>query len=399
MSLSLPPPGERTGGKGRSNSAIFSINLSFNHFCRVMPIYMDVHIVPGVKAKDVAEAHRKDLLHQEEHGCKCMTYWIDEERENIFCLIEAPDKAAVEEMHNKAHGLVPNKVIEVSSNVVESFLGRIYDPEEAKLSEDGLKVFSDPSYRVLLVTAITDPILLQNVLGREKATELLNRYNIIVRRNLAANGGREAEYGGTGFVISFSSASRAVTCALGIRKDIEEVEPIGLKIAINAGEPVEKSNKLFGDTIQFANYLCTLATDKQIAIASPVKDLVSKDHFQNKEKTFLALAPQDEILVDLLFNKLEENWQDPDFDITDYCQAMAMSKSQLYRKTISLTGLSPNILLKEFRLEKAKELMKKQRYSISQITFESGFTSPSYFTKCFKKKYGLLPMAYLDLLH
>ena len=66
-----------------------------------MPIYMDVHIVPGVKAKDVAEAHRKDLLHQEEYGCKCMTYWIDEERENIFCLIDAPNKEAVEEMHSK----------------------------------------------------------------------------------------------------------------------------------------------------------------------------------------------------------------------------------------------------------------------------------------------------------
>jgi AraC-like DNA-binding protein len=78
---------------------------------------------------------------------------------------------------------------------------------------------------------------------------------------------------------------------------------------------------------------------------------------------------------------------------------MAMSKSQLYRKTISLTGLSPNILIKEYRLEKAKELMRRQRYTISQITFDSGFTSPSYFTKCFKKKYGLLPMTYLDLLH
>jgi AraC-like DNA-binding protein len=78
---------------------------------------------------------------------------------------------------------------------------------------------------------------------------------------------------------------------------------------------------------------------------------------------------------------------------------MAMSKSQLYRKTISLTGLSPNLLLKEFRLEKAKELMKKQHYNIAQITFDSGFTSASYFTKCFKRKYGLLPMAYLDLLH
>jgi AraC-like DNA-binding protein len=78
---------------------------------------------------------------------------------------------------------------------------------------------------------------------------------------------------------------------------------------------------------------------------------------------------------------------------------MAMSNSQLYRKTIQLTGMSPNILLKDFRLEKAKELMKKQHYSIAQITFDSGFTSPSYFTKCFKKKYGLLPMAYLELLH
>src|ERR1700759_4716 len=86
---------------------------------RKMPIYMDVHIVPGVKAKDVAEAHRKDLLCQHEYGCSCMTYWIDEKRESIFCLIDAPDKDAVEEMHSKAHGLIPNKIIEVNSNLVE----------------------------------------------------------------------------------------------------------------------------------------------------------------------------------------------------------------------------------------------------------------------------------------
>ena len=75
-------------------------------------------------------------------------------------------------------------------------------------------------------------------------------------------------------------------------------------------------------------------------------------------------------LLQSLYSTLEENWQDADFDITDYCRATAMSTSQLYRKTISLTGLSPNILLKEFRLEKAKELMKKQRYTIAQITFD-----------------------------
>ncbi len=69
---------------------------------------MDVQIVPGAKARDVAEAHRKDLLHQEEFSCKCITYWIDEGRETIFCLIDAPHKRAVEEMHRSAHGMLDN---------------------------------------------------------------------------------------------------------------------------------------------------------------------------------------------------------------------------------------------------------------------------------------------------
>jgi AraC-like DNA-binding protein len=365
-----------------------------------MPIYMDVHIVPGVKARDVAEAHKKDLLHQEEYGCKAMTYWVDEKRETIFCLVEAPDKHAVEEMHSKAHGLIPNKIIEVSSELVESFLGRMYDPAEAEITNEGLKIFSDPSFRILLVTKITDPVLLKYKLGKEKTNELLSLHNNIIRKNLAEYGGREAEHGGTGFIISFASAAKAVSCALAIQKDLQafDADAIGFRIGINAGEPVENSNKLFGDTIQLASYMCAIVRHSQVAMASSVKELVSKD-LPNNGNNFLSLAPQDEILLELLFNKLEENWQNADFDIDDYCQAMAMSKSQLYRKTISLTGLSPNILLKEFRLEKAKQLMKKQHYNIAQITFDSGFTSPSYFTKCFKKKYGLLPMAYLDLLH
>lgn len=366
-----------------------------------MPIYMDVHIVPGVKARDVAEAHRLDVLLQEEHGCKCMTYWIDEERENVFCLIEAPAKHDVEEMHSRAHGLTPNKIIEVSSTLVEAFLGRIYDPVETVVSNDGLKIFSNSSFRVLLITKIIDPTLLKYKLGIDKANEILNRHNNIIRRNLAEYGGREAEHRENGFITSFTSAAKAVSCAMAIQKDMQgsEADLTGWRIGINSGEPVEKSNKLFGDAIQMAGYICSIAKNGQIAIASSVKELISNDHFQNEANNILMLGPQDETLLKLIFDRLEENWQDSDFDITDYCQAMAMSKSQLYRKTIALTALSPNILLKEFRLEKAKGLMKKQRYNISEITFDSGFTSPSYFTKCFKRKYGLLPMTYINLLH
>jgi AraC-like DNA-binding protein len=330
-----------------------------------------------------------------------MTYWIDEERESVFCLIEAPDKDAVTTMHQQAHGLVPHKIIEVNRDLVESFLGRLYDPANAVTTDEGLKVFSDPSFRIILLINTKDPALLRYELGVEKANELLSNCTNVIRQILTAYDGREVEHPGNGFITSFTSASKAISCALAIQQAAcdECLQASAMKIAISAGEPVSKNNRLFGDTIQFARRLCFITRNAQVAVASVVKELAAKDHFHKPDNDIIALTPTDEMLLELFFSKLEENWQDPGFTVSEFCQATAMSQSQLYRKTIELTGLSPNIFLKEFRLEKAKELMSQQRYNISQITFDAGFTSPSYFTKCFKKNYGLLPMAYLDLLH
>lgn len=359
---------------------------------------MDVHIVPGVKAIDVAQAHQKDLMFQDEHTCKCMTYWVDEKRESIFCLIEAPDKIAVQEMHRKAHGLIPHKIIEVSNSLVESFLGRIYDPVDVEIT-DGLKVFSEPSFRTILITEVTDPAILKYTLGKDKAARLLQIHTETVRRKLEEAAGKEAEHNGSGFICSFISASKALTCACAISDELSSIaDTIGLKIGINAGEPIEKNEKLFGDTIQLAKRLCATSQSNHIVISSAVKDLVSKDQSLNRED-IISHTPQDETLLQSLFSQLEAHWQNAEYSVDDFAKDMAMSQSQLYRKTTELFNLSPNILMKEFRLEKAKDLLKKQLYSISQISFDSGFTSPSYFTKCFKSKYGLLPMEYVELLH
>ena len=365
-----------------------------------MPIYMDIHHVPGIEAHDAAEAHRKDMLIQEEHQCKCMTYWIDVNRGVVFCLIEAPDKSTVEEMHRKSHGLVPNKIIEVKNDLVESFLGRIHDPEDATISGNGLKVFSESALRVLLVTAMTDPVLLRHELGAEKANDLLTRQYNAIRKECIMLGGREVEHIGDGFIASFSSAVNAVSCAL----EIQTKMPAGdrnvtaFKIAVDVGEPVEKSEKLFGDTVQLARRLCTIASSNRLVVSSSVKELLAGDFFQKVRNNVMTLLPHDLGLVQSLFNTLEEKWQDTNFDVTEFCQALAVSKSRLYRATIALWGIPPNQLLKEFRLDKARELLKRQSGNIAQTTFDSGFSSPSYFTKCFKKKFGLLPAMYLDAL-
>ena len=77
-------------------------------------LYMDTHRVdPGVRAEDVADAHRKDLAVQAAHGVRFLNYWVDERGGTIHCLAEAPNAEAIEETHREAHGLVPETVLPV----------------------------------------------------------------------------------------------------------------------------------------------------------------------------------------------------------------------------------------------------------------------------------------------
>jgi hypothetical protein len=80
-----------------------------------MPLYMDVHnIEGGVSAKDVADAHMKDLSKQDAHDVNYKRYWVDEQKGKIFCLVEAPDAEAAHTVHREAHGLVADEIYEVS---------------------------------------------------------------------------------------------------------------------------------------------------------------------------------------------------------------------------------------------------------------------------------------------
>lgn len=79
-----------------------------------MPLYMDIHKIDGgVSADDVAEAHRKDVVTQQERGVNYRRYWVDEKAGRIFCLVEAPTPEAASEVHRDAHGLVADEIYEV----------------------------------------------------------------------------------------------------------------------------------------------------------------------------------------------------------------------------------------------------------------------------------------------
>ena len=79
-----------------------------------MPLYLDVHTIEGgVSAKDVADAHQRDLEVQGEHGVNYRSYWVDERAGKVFCLVEAPSAEAAHTVHREAHGLVAEEIYEV----------------------------------------------------------------------------------------------------------------------------------------------------------------------------------------------------------------------------------------------------------------------------------------------
>lgn len=363
-----------------------------------MPIYMDLHIVPGVKAKEAAEAHRMDILIEEEHDCKCMTYWIDEARGHVFCLIDAPDKQAVEAMHDKAHGLVPHKIIEVQTSLVESFLGRVHDPVHTAITANGLPLISDPTFRILLLLRIADAPLLIHRMGREKAGELIHGFNQLVRSHLALQGVSEAEHDGNRFIVSFTTAGKALACAMSIQREmgIHDHEITGLQLAMSAGEPVSSDEQFFGDTIRQAERLCFITRNQRLGISAAVSALLGTQELYGDNVN--CLLPADEKWLTVLFEVLEQNAFEHSFGQDVFCKKMAMSRSQLYRRVLTLTGFSPNELLREYRLQQAKKALLKQLETISGISFATGFSSPSYFIKCFKTRFGLSPLAFKEAI-
>ena len=246
-----------------------------------MPIFMDRHDVKNVSAKEVADAHLKDLEVQDKHGCKAITYWIDEERGAIFCLIDAPYKQAVVDMHKEAHGDVPSKIINVNPETVNAFLGRIEDPPSPNKSavSTGDKPVLDSAFRTIMFTDMEGSTNITTRLGDAKAMALLRNHDAIIRESVAAYGGNEVKHTGDGFMLSFSSVSGAVECAISIQKGIashnikDPIALIHLRIGLCAGEPVTEDNDFFGSTVQLSARICDFAEPNQILTTRVIKDL------------------------------------------------------------------------------------------------------------------------------
>ena len=103
------------------------------------------------------------------------------------------------------------------------------------------------------------------------------------------------------------------------------------------------------------------------------------------------LDDRDKQFVKQLNTIIQQNLSNSEFGVEDIGKEIGLSRVQLYRKVKAMTGSSVVDLLRKARLAKAKRLLESRSMSISEVAYDVGFSAPSYFTKCFKDEYNMLP--------
>ena len=99
----------------------------------------------------------------------------------------------------------------------------------------------------------------------------------------------------------------------------------------------------------------------------------------------------DEKFINQALKVIEKNMGDCNFDVNNFYPEMNMSRMQLFRKLKALVNQTPSELIRNMRLKRAAQLMKQNFGNVAEITYEVGFNNLSYFAKCFKEKFGVLP--------
>jgi len=106
---------------------------------------------------------------------------------------------------------------------------------------------------------------------------------------------------------------------------------------------------------------------------------------------YIKLSLKDQKLLDKALQIVSDHVSDESFGIEELRKELGLSRSQLHRRLQKITGLSTSLFIRSVKLRKAFELLKEGNLSVSEVAYRTGFSSPSYFNKCFHEQYGFPP--------
>ena len=167
-----------------------------------------------------------------------------------------------------------------SEAVLDAFDGFLDEGEEAAAGAE----LATEHVHTILFTDVEGSTALTQRLGDARARELLREHERMVREALKAHGGSEVKTMGDGFMASFSSATKALECAIAMQRAFaarneSAPEPINVRIGLNAGEPIAEDDDLFGTAVNLAARICAHSEAGQILAPIVVRELAAGKQF------------------------------------------------------------------------------------------------------------------------
>lgn len=361
-----------------------------------MPLFMDFHKIENVTIEDVKTAHIADRSVQDKYKVKYHQFWVNEEAGTVFCLMEGPDEESCEAVHQEAHGNIACAMTEVEKGFYGVMMGETKKTDGGLVTNENDTV--DLGYRNILfasvygVTTATNLEDLSQLRTPHKARQLISK-------KITQYNGRRLKWNTDDSLIGvFNDPSDAMKCAVDIKDSLAKTDvadpKVLLKLGLSAAQPVTAKGDFFKDALKLAHCLSVIAPEDHILISSLLAQLCKEDMFLQQTGSIKQLTQQDEEFALKLFGIAEERLSDCNFSIDVLSNGVCVSRPQLYRKITALTGKSPNDFIRTLRMVKAMFLLRQKSANISEVAYEVGFTTPSYFTKCFLEKFGCTPSAF-----
>lgn len=371
-----------------------------------MPLYMDFHKRVNATVEELKKAHLADKAVQQKYGVIYHQFWVNEEERTVFCLVEGPDKETCEAVHQEANGPMTCSIVEVQAGLYELFMRRdqMTQKEQSKKNSES----ADPALRFVLATNFRK-ITAGDASGR--SASLKNEYALkeLALSILARFNGRQINWLPDGSIVSvFYSALNTLQCALQIQVELRDQKLQGSENSVGAGfrmglsaygQPRTGNGDAFSGAITDVCRLCRVARAGELLISAKIQECcnvkeAARQSFPGAE--LRQLTSQEEAFMSRMYSISEDKIADEDFTVDHLCRNIGMSRPQLYRKTVALTGKSPNDFIRDLRMEKALTLIRKKAGNIAEIALEVGYNNPSYFARCFQLRYGCSPSRFVE---
>ncbi|AXT52386.1 alpha/beta fold hydrolase [Aquimarina sp. BL5] len=239
----------------------------------------------------------------------------------------------------------------------------------------------------------------------------------LIKENLRQHHGKIIDYTSQTFTATFEGPSKAVNCGSDLVK-LMRVNDTSISLGIDIKEcnvqhciceqtgDFEETifqkpapyriiltqtvkNLLLGSGVSLAPHKTRFKTESGESISLyTVVDNLKPDKLQNSNQHILS---KHNSFLEKVLQNIHNHLSNDCFGVTTLCMEIGVSERQLQRKLKAITNKSPNQLISSVRLHYAKELLLDQQNTVAEIAFQTGFSSPSYFSKCFKREFAMSP--------